>query len=765
MTIRYFPIFFTILTLGSCTASHTGSGQAMLAVPVEQSAPQVLDNEASVSAARISGPAGGNIASPSPSASYSVPAPITDSPPATELSQGDISLDFADTDIRTAVDQILGSILHLSYTIDPNVQGTVTLHTATPLSRAALIPTLQTLLAQDKAVLVQTNGIYRVIPSDQAVNSPAQAGDPALGGSAIVPLRYASAAQLAAILQPYVEGGGKIIADPEQNVLIIGGDPATRQALINLVQAFDVDELAGQSYELFPVVSGSVSDFATAFSAALAKSTNDAKASSAVTVVPLQRINAVLVIARAQSYLSNAARIYAVINQVQRETVRSWHVYYVQNDRANDAAYVLQQAFTPDNVTAQPSAQTSSKSANLASQAMSSMNAGSGGGITDQSGSGTGGGGGLPGSSMSTDMSATPTDSTDTSSSNPTSPSMAQNSTDGASALLGPLSSGTSGGSATGIRILVDAENNSLLIYATPQEDDEINGLLSKIDILPLEVRIDATIAEVDLNSQLEYGTQFFFKSGGINAVLSNAATSSLETSFPGFVLSGSGSDAAPLAISALQAVTKVRVLSSPELMVLDGQAASLVVGDLVPYLSQTSQNTESAGAPVINSINYQETGVILQVTPHIGSDGLVTLDVAQQVSGVAPTITTSGLNSPTFTQRAVTSRVAIQDGQTVGLAGLISDSDSHTNQGIPFLKNVPLLGDLFGSQNNQRTRTELLVLITPHVVRSQQDAIDLTADLREQFPNAAAVPEALQTVPASTSDDPDAMLRARLPQ
>jgi general secretion pathway protein D len=262
----------------------------------------------------------------------------------------------------------------------------------------------------------------------------------------------------------------------------------------------------------------------------------------------------------------------------------------------------------------------------------------------------------------------------------------------------------------------------------------------------------------------LQYGTQFFFKSGDINAVLSTGTSSALNAAFPGFVLSGAGSDAAPLAISALQSVTKVNILSSPELMVLDGQAASLQVGNLVPYLSQTSQDTTTANSPVINSIDYRETGVILQVTPHVGSDGLVTLDVAQEVSGVQQGVTTAGINSPTFSERAVTSRVAIADGQTIGLAGLISDDDSHGNSGLPFLKNIPLLGDLVSTQTNSRTRTELLVLITPHVIRTQTDADALTADLREALPNASAVPVLLQTTPVGGAADPDERLRARLP-
>ena len=727
---------------------------------------------------RLSGQIAGNIAPPRPSASYTAAVPLTSGTAApAAASPGDISLDFADTDIRAVVAQILGNILHVNYTIDPSVQGSATLRTVTPLSRDAMIPTLQTLLAQNNAVLVQANGIYRVMPAAEAAASPALAGDQALGGSTVVPLRYASAAQLATVLQPYVARGGKIVAAPEQNALVIEGDPATRQALVDLVQAFDVDELAGQSYELFPVTNGDAHDFATAFSAALTKSGEGEHSSNPVTVVPLERIGAVLVIARAESYLADATRIYGVINQVQGETARSWHVYYLKNTRANDAAYVLQQAFTPDDVTAQPTSQTRSQAGAGGLQMMGGTGAPGGsstGGLPGQSDTGgTGGTGGLLGSTATSSTGAVPSGGLGAAGS-ATSDGTTQNATSGASALLGPLSSGGSDTSANGMRIIPDTQNNAVLVYATAQEDDEIEGMLSKIDIVPLEVRIDATIAEVDLTNGLQYGTQFLFKSGDINTVLSNVVTSAtssptsaaaLATPFPGFVISGAGSDAAPLAISALQSVTKVRVLSSPELMVLDGQSASLLVGDLVPYLSQTSQETTTENAPVINSINYQETGVIMQVTPHVGSDGLVTLDITQQVSGVSPTITTTGINSPTFTERAVSSDVAIQDGQTVGLAGLISDDDSRNNEGVPFLKNVPLLGDLFSSQNNSRTREELLVLLTPHVIRDQQQALDLTADLEQQLPNAALVPQALQSTPVGGSADPDESLRAKIPQ
>ncbi len=750
-------IMIAVLALSACAVPPQRPAAIASAPPTlsQQSAAQ-----GSAQPQRISGliDQGDDILPPSASYGTGTAPDLTNAPSA--ASQGDISLDFADTDIRSVVAQILGTILQQNYTIDPTVQGTASLRTVTPLSRDQLIPTLQTLLAQNNAVLVMSNGLYRVMPAYKATTSPALAGDADLGGAALVPLHYGSATDLAATLQPYVANNGRIVAAPGENALIVEGDPDTRQALISLIQAFDVDALSGQSYELFPVSTGDAQDFATAFTSALGKSA-DASSDGPIKVVPLSRIDAVLVIARTQNFLVDAQRVYAVLNQVDRETIRSWHVYYLRNGRANDAAYVLQQAFTPNDVTAQPTpkatGQVSTAFANQSTNSDGSSGSDSSvGGITGLGGSG--GIGGVMGSSV-TDQ-GSPASSTGGS---PDQSSTDQSATAGASALLGPLSAGSTP-AASAMRIIPDNQNNALLIYATAAEDDRIDAMLNKIDIAPVEVRIDATIAEVDLDGALQYGTQFFFKSGGINAVLSQGSTSALDASFPGFVLSGHNGDGAPLAISLLQSVTKVDVLSSPELMVLDGQPASLQVGNLVPYLTQTSQDTLTSGSPVINSIDYRETGVILQVTPQVGSDGLVTLDIAQEVSSVQPNVTTAGINSPTFSERAVTSRVSVQDGQTIGLAGLIMDSDSHANQGIPFVKNIPLLGDLFATQNNQRTRTELLVLITPHVMRTQQDAADLTADMRAALPNAAAVPAELQTQPFAGGADPDAALRAQIP-
>jgi general secretion pathway protein D len=702
-----------------------------------------------------------------PQIAYGQPAGPTTPPGPVPQPGGNISLDFAGTDIREVASHILGTILRENYTIDPTVQGTATLRTVQPLARTQLLPTLQALLAQNGAALVRSGTLYRIVPAAQAASAAAGEG---VGGTAIVPLRYAAAEDLARLLQPYVTEGSRITADPTRNALLVGGDPQARDSLLGLVRSFDIDLLAGQSYALLPVGAGDVRDVTTALQEALRAA---GSGSNQLRVVPMTRVNAVLVVAQQPRAIDEARRVYALIDRARQQTIRSWHVHYLQNSTANDVAYLLQQAFTPNNVTAQPTralrgaagaplGQGTAAGAGGAS-AITGRPAspgggfgGVGGGTSGAPGLGSAGlAGGAPGTSGAAALlGQAPPPTVQATPPNP---------------LLGPLDPGGVEANPDSLRIIPDPQNNALLFYGTRREVGTVEAMLRRIDIMPLQVRIDAVIAEVTLNDALQYGTQFFFRSGGLNGILSaaqgafNPAQIAFNTTLPGFILSGTRATGAPMAITALQDVTTVNVLSSPQLLVVDNHTARLQVGDVVPYLTQTSQSVITPNAPVVSSINYQQTGVVIEITPRVNSGGLVTLDVMQNVSDVARGITTQGINSPTFQERSVVSRVVVQDGQTIGLAGLIRDNVNTGNQGIPWLKDIPLLGALAGQQNNTRQRTELLIMITPRVMRDQREARALTEDLREQLINAAAVPDRLGNLPTSGSPDPNARLRRRI--
>ncbi|MCE2574234.1 type II secretion system secretin GspD [Komagataeibacter sp. FNDCR2] len=678
---------------------------------------------------------------------------------------GTITLDFAETDIRDVVAQILGGILHVNYTIDPAVTGAVTLHTAAPLLPTEVLPTLQMLLAEVGATLSRTDNLYRVLPSGGKATTGGGSGgvagladDAALAGSSMVSLRYAGAEDLAKALQPFLQSGGRVTPVAGVNALLVSGDPVTRDTILSLVHAFDVDILAGQSYALIPVASGGAKDAATALQEALHG--RGGALSQEVRVIPMARVDAVLVVAASTRYIDDARRLFDLIERTRRTTMRNWHVYYLQNTNANDAAYVLQQAFTPDDVTAQPTQPPQPNIPGAGGQLPGQGGGGlMGGGLTAgglATGQGTGGGGLMGGGMGASSLLGQPQQ-----------PATGTGQAANQNPLLGGLdtSAGGGGGRQHGMRIIPSQQHNALLIYGTDQENDTVEDMLRKIDILPMQVRIDAVIAEVQLNDALRYGTQFFFKSGGINGVLSGnsqtittgtLATAAFSHTLPGFIIGGASGGGAPFAIDALQNVTKVQVLSSPQIMVLDNQPARLQVGQLVPI--QTGSQSSTIGTSIYNQFTYQPTGVIMQVTPRVNNGGLVTLDISQEVSSV--NATSSSTINPTFNDRSVTSRVVIQDGQTVGLAGLITDNSSRNNSGVPWFKDIPVLGFLAGNQSNNHQRTELLVLITPHVLHDQRDAQALTEDMRETLTTAAAVPADLARMHSSGSADPQARIR-----
>jgi general secretion pathway protein D len=650
-------------------------------------------------------------------------------PPGRATERGDVTLNFADTDIREIARVILGTTLKLDYTIDPRVHGAGTIDTGTPLPRSALLPTLETLLNQNGATLIRKDGLYQVVPIAAATATNTVAGINGAGtGSQLIRLHFAAAGDLAKVIQPYIGEGSKITADPAHNALIISGDATARQALIGLIRAFDVDALAGQSFALFPVEAGAAESSASAVEKAL-RAENGAPNSGLVKVVPLPRVNAVLVASSQSRYIDAARRFFRLAGRVEDVTARSWHVYYVQNGQSADLANLLQRAFTPGHVTAPAAPGRTAPGLERVAMGAQGFQAGAFGTASRSGGP----------SALSTAQQTTGALGAAPAAAAARAPATSQ------APATEPLSETTAGETENRIRIISNPSNNALLIYATPREYSVIDGMLRKIDIVPLQVLIDATIAEVTLNNALQYGTQFFFKLDHVSETL-GAIPAFPPAPLPPTGLVGFAVSKAPhFILQALADVTKVKVLSAPQVLVMDNEPARLQVGQQVPVLTGTATSTLTTGAPIVNSIDYHSTGVIMEVTPRINSGGLVTLDIAQEVSDVAPPAANTAEGSPTFDDRILRTRVAVQDGQTVALAGLIRDTTTEGNNGIPFLKDIPILSTLLSSQSDTRARTELLVLITPHVVNDQRDALALTEDLRNQMINAALVRPELQ--------------------
>lgn len=287
-------------------------------------------------------------------------------------------------------------------------------------------------------------------------------------------------------------------------------------------------------------------------------------------------------------------------------------------------------------------------------------------------------------------------------------------------------------GTLNATRIVASEPTNTLLIHATPDEYQRVLGILHRLDVPQRQVLVEATIVEVSLNEDLRYGVQYFLEDGGGILGLSSGDSVNISPEFPGFSLSLGGNPANAV-IDALDSVTSINVISSPNLMILNNESARLVVGDQVPTSVRTAQDASSGDDQVfVSTVEYRDTGVIFEVTPRINSSGSVILNIAQEVSLVGET--DPGTGNPIISQRLINSSVSVDSGETIVLGGLFSDRRTRGNGGIPFLKDLPVAGNLFGNTTRGRAQTELLVLITPRIVNNQMDARRVTQQLRERM-------------------------------
>ena len=295
---------------------------------------------------------------------------------------------------------------------------------------------------------------------------------------------------------------------------------------------------------------------------------------------------------------------------------------------------------------------------------------------------------------------------------------------------------------ASGVRVMADQINNTLLIHASAAEYERIAATLRRLDIQRAQVLIEASIVEVTLGDGLQYGLQWAF-SGGVAGrtgvgVLGNPTTAATpgtnSSSFTYSLINGSNVGAV---LTALANKSLVKVMSSPSLMVLDNHTAAIQVGTQQPVNTGTTYyNTGSSTAPsTTTNIQYKDTGVMLGVTPSVSAGDLVTLDIDQIVTDIGPDSTSAAtVGYPTFMQRQINSKVAVRSGETLVLGGLIKDSASSGKSGLPFLSSIPVLGALFGQHKSSAERTELLVILTPRVLRSDEDARAVSRELRDRM-------------------------------
>lgn len=637
-----------------------------------------------------------------------------------------ISLNFTNQPIQTVVNIILGDILKEDFSIAQGVTGDVTFSTSKPVARNEALSILQTLLSWTNNALIRQGDRFVVLPANQAVAGQLvprlSIGQPASGLTArLYVLDYLSASEMQKLLKPFARENAFLLVDASRNVLVMAGTQEELNNYQSTIDTFDVNWLKGMSIGVFGLKRANVSELMPALDRMFGPQSGTPLAGM-LRFLPIERTNAIVAISPQPEYLNEISRWIDTIDQGGGNEPQMY-VYDVRNLKATDLAGYLRQIYSN---APSSEAQAAQVAPGLRTMTLSSNGIGSGG-LSSGSGTSTvSGQGGL--GSMALGSNSRREMSSDTNVH--TNDSQADAS----------LSSSDKNTGNNEVRITAEKATNQLLVRCRPTEWSEIHSAIQRLDSLPMQVQIETRILEVSLTGSLNLGVQWYLghlagnsTTSGVQNVSGSqgalgaggAALGSTDALFYSFV-----SNNLQVALHALETSGNTRVLSAPSLVVMNNQQAQIQVGDNIP-INQTTINTGSS-LVTTSSVQYIQTGVILDVVPRINPGGLVYMDVQQQVSDASAITDANG--NPTISTRAVSTQVAVQSGETVLLGGLIKDNRVDSKSSVPYLGKIPGLGWLFGNTSRSQGRTELIVLITPKVISGSSQAKTVTDEYREQL-------------------------------
>lgn len=637
-------------------------------------------------------------------------------PPDIGATSGEARFNFEGESLHAVVKAILGDMLGQNYVIAPSVQGTVTYSTPRPVSAGQALSVLEMILGWNNAAMIYSDGRYSIVPADQAMGtgvvSPrvGSAGNARGFESRVVPLKFISATEMEKLLKPYARPNAIVNVDANRNIITVAGTRAELESYMRTIEIFDVDWMATMSVGVFPIQSSKaknvVADLEKVFGEA-----GKSPMAGMVRFMPLEGANAVLAVTAQPKYLTDVQQwIDRIDSAGQGIKLYSYELKYVT---AKDLSQRLGEVFGSGrggsgggdfggNASIFPGLQTS----------VVDGGGGKDGGFDSGSSGSSSGGGGLGGGQLSLD------------------PRQG-----------GGNASVTLEVGADKVAVAAIEENNTLLVRATPAAWRSIMEVIEKLDVLPMQVHIESQVAEVNLNGDLAYGVNWFFEravtDNGLPDALGRTTWSTLAGSIKpagtadgGLAWTFLGRNAAAV-ISALDKVTDVRLLQTGSVLARNNSEATLNVGSRIPVTS-VSVNPVLGNNNSISQVQYLDTGVILKVRPRVTKDGTVFLDIVQEVSSPGSVPDANG-NVRIDTRRLKTTAI-VPTGETVMLAGLIQDSNSKGSSGFPGLSRLPVIGGLFGKQTSAQGRTEVIILLTPTIVRDQRELLDLTDEYSRQF-------------------------------
>lgn len=610
-----------------------------------------------------------------------------------EEGQQKIALDFEDADIREVI-TALAEILEINYIVDPKVRGKVNIHTSGEISLEDIFPILETILEINNVAAIKVGNIYKIIPVKDAKKQPLipQMGRELEDLSSpdrlilqIVPLRYIPAKEMEKLLKRFLGKGGEIVNYPGRNILIIIDTVSNMRKLLRLVDTVDLSVFDTVHVRFYELEDSEAKDLAKELEdlfKAMGIETKKKKAGGElVSFIPIERLNIILAVSSMPEIFDKVTEWIKKLDGVREELEEQIFIYFVENAKAIDIGDIIKELYGEkrrDKKTRTTRTKKKSKK---------------------------------------------------------TKSSRVSKSRTGLATVAGE------------IKVVVDEVNNAILVRATPQDYAQVLKTIKVLDIIPKQVLIEVLIAEVTLDDNTEFGLEWSIA----NDYASLGGYKGTERAGQNLGMGGLGLDLLqPIAQSgftyafasqglvaflrAYARENKVEILSSPHILAADNTEATIEVGKEVPIVtSEYTPTTLERGESFSRSIEYRDTGILLTVTPRINDKGLVTMEVSQEVSDVSEQ-RIEGINSPIILKRKAETTLVVQDGMTIVIGGLIREKVDYTKEGIPYLLKIPYLGMLFSYNREVREKTELLILITPHVINTFEEAALITREFEEKL-------------------------------
>ena len=658
-----------------------------------------------------------------------------------------ISLNFNRADLVEII-HIIAQQLRLTYTIDPEVKGTVTINSAEPLRSEDLLPIFHQLLRMNGAVAVRTGNLYHIMPikDGKGLARPIGQGREDSFALQVIPVRFFSVAEMKRVLTPFLQPGAEIIENPRGNFLIVMDLPSNIQRLMEIADLIDVQVFAGTRMEIYQPKVASAEELAQEMTKVMQSFASSVPQADSFTAqfIALPRINQLLVISHSEAAWTYAKRWLDRIDIIAEGPGRRIFIYPVENGKATELADVISQALGQASTGRRDTPRT-----------LQELHRSTPGGTTP-----TQQGRGIPGTSMGTSSSF----GQQSQSLYAAVPAPGQVAPPAGVPIPAPQPGvppaqrpPTLAGQAQQqqqqqqqqeqLRIVPDPATNSLIIYGTVQEFQNIKNILRDLDAVPRQVLIEAMILQVDLTDTESLGVDIeilrkprvtifgqTFNSSGALRTLGDLFP--IPPTFgPASGLSGivGGKDVQAM-INALMTDARVKLISSPSVLAADNRPARIQVGSEEPIPTGTinAANTSTAISSS-TTIQYRNTGRILTILPQVNSKGLVNLQIKAEVSARGDDVLVGQDRFPAFNTQDAETTAVVHDGETLVIGGLIGERKSKSRTGIPYLMDIPVVGRFFGTTTDDSRRTELIMLITPRVVRGREEAQTVTEEFKSK--------------------------------